>query len=78
MHKSSEEEVVEVKGKMRINNGHIPSVVGHVTLLVTGKTTAKEIVEQALIKFDLVVGPWGSGGPLGGIALLIKYPIACL
>ena len=68
MHKKGEEEeeeeVVkeEVKGKMRVNNGHLATIVDHVTLLVTSKTTAKEIVEQSLIKFDLVVSGslWGA------------------
>lgn len=53
-HKACEEEV-KVSAKMRVNNGHLPSIIEHVTLLVTANTTAREIVQQALIKFDLVV-----------------------
>ena len=61
MHKQKEEEQEEeeVKGKIRVNNGHLPSITDHVTLLVSAKTTAKEIVEKSLIKFDLVVSGCG-------------------
>ena len=55
MHKSSEEEVQGVVGRMRVNNGHLDSTIKQVTIPVSGKTMAKEIVRQALIQFDMLV-----------------------
>lgn len=55
-HKEAHKEGTEQKkGKMRINNGFLESMVKHVTVVVTGSTPAKEIVQQALIRFDMVV-----------------------
>lgn len=55
-HKDNGKEV-ELKGKMRINNGFLPSIIKHVTIVVKGTTPAKDIVGQALVKFDMEVSP---------------------
>lgn len=51
----------EIKGNIRINNGHLNSVIKQVTLPVKVSTTAKDVVKMALVKFDLKV----SAGSIG-------------
>lgn len=52
--KKKEEE--EIKGKMHVNNRYIDSDISRVVVLVTSKTTVKEIVEKAIAKFELEPG----------------------
>lgn len=51
-----EEEEEEAKGKIHINNRYMDSDISRVVVLVTSKTTVKEIVEKAIAKFELEVG----------------------
>ena len=43
------------KGILRVNNGQLESPIVQVSVTVTTSMTAAEIVENALIKFDLEV-----------------------
>lgn len=46
---------VEVEEKFRVNNGTGDSETPHIALLITSKTTVKEIISQAVSKFGLEV-----------------------
>ncbi len=50
--------VEEVKGKMHVCNSHLESPIDQVVVPTGLKTTAAEIVAEALIKFDLVVSAY--------------------
>lgn len=48
-------ENLDVKGRMRINNGQIGSAIQQVSVLVNGNTSVSQIIANALVKFDLEV-----------------------
>jgi len=45
----------EIKGKIHVLNSHLESAIERVIIPTAVKTTAAQIVQEALIKFDLVV-----------------------
>ncbi len=54
-HKSDKAKVQEVKGKLNICSSHLETTIDKVVIITGVKSTAQEIVREALIKFDLVV-----------------------